>query len=303
MKFFTGLTILMLVAFPALAKIEVEGHPLIKPYPGSKVWASQVLQFDKLKLPTGAVYFDTGAKSSAFKSGVKVEGKVTVLDYRTDRARSALEVLENYKQGLTSGGFELLYDCYEGACGRGKVFENYFRPSVGYKQTGLVTAKLVRPDGDIYVTIVVDQNNAHNYLIVVEAKPMETGLVKVDADALLNDIDRTGHASIYGIYFDTNKSEVKPESKQALGEIAKLLEKRPGLKLYVVGHTDNVGKLDYNKGLSMRRAAAVVGVLTKDYGIDPARLHPDGVGPLAPVLANTSDSGRTKNRRVELVAL
>ena len=130
---------------------------------------------------------------------------------------------------------------------------------------------------------------------------METGLVKVDADALASEIDRTGHASIYGIYFDTDKAAVKPESEQALGEIAKLLEKRPDLKLYVVGHTDSVGSLDYNKDLSVRRAREVVKVLTGNYGVAGSRLRGEGVGPLVPVLANTTDGGRAKNRRVELV--
>lgn len=108
-------------------------------------------------------------------------------------------------------------------------------------------------------------------------------------------------ASIYGIYFDTDKADVKPESEQALGEIARLLEKRPGLKLYVVGHTDSVGSLDYNRDLSVRRARAVVKVLTGKYGVAASRPRGEGVGPLAPVLANTSNGGRAKNRRVELV--
>jgi len=285
----------------ALATIAVQGHPLIKPYPDSKVWASQVVKFDKIALPTGQVYFARKARASALKSSIAIEGKVTAIDYRTPRERSALEVLENYKQGLKEGGFEILYSCREKECGHGDVTEKYYSPSVGYPETGLITAKLVCDAGDVYVMLVVDQHNAHNYLIVIEAKPMEKGLVKVDANALLNDIERTGHASIYGIYFDTDKSDVKPESRQALGEIAKLLINKPDLKLFVVGHTDNVGSLDYNKHLSMRRAAAVVKALVKNYGIDFPRLLPDGIGPLAPVLANSSDVGRAKNRRVELV--
>jgi len=90
-------------------------------------------------------------------------------------------------------------------------------------------------------------------------------------------------------------------SEQALGEIARLLGKRTNLKLYVVGHTDSVGSLDYNRDLSVRRARAVVDVLTGKYGIAKSRLRGEGVGPLVPVLTNSSDGGRAKNRRVELV--
>jgi len=151
------------------------------------------------------------------------------------------------------------------------------------------------------VNLHVCKGTDKTFLAIVESKPMETGLVKVDADALASEIDRTGHASIYGIYFDTDKAEVKPESEQALGEIARLLRQRPDLKLYVVGHTDSVGSLDYNKDLSIRRARAVVEVLTGKYGIPASRLRGEGVGPLVPVMANTSDGGRARNRRVELV--
>lgn len=107
---------------------------------------------------------------------------------------------------------------------------------------------------------------------------------------------------LYGIYFDTGKAEIKPESEPAFGEITKLLQADPKLKLYVVGHTDNVGVFDYNLKLSKDRADAVVKALTGKYEIAAARLQPFGAGPVAPVESNTTEDGRAKNRRVELVA-
>ncbi len=97
------------------------------------------------------------------------------------------------------------------------------------------------------------------------------------------------------------KAEIKPESKAALDEIAKLLKGEPNLKLHVVGHTDNVGGYEPNLGLSRRRAEAVVGALARNYGISAARLTPNGVAYLAPVAVNTTEEGRAKNRRVELI--
>lgn len=297
-----GFALFTLIVVPAKAVVEVTEHPLIKPYPGSTTWESKVGKFDRVTIPTGK--FSRKGPQTVFASSIKVEGKVTGITYHTPRKRTALEVLSNYEKALKEGGFEILFGCLEGDCGSGDYEVAYLRNrvSAGYKNTGMLASRLTRADGDVYVFVGVDQSNANTKLLVVEAIPMETGLVKVDANALQNDIERTGHASIYGIYFDTDKADVKPESKQALGEIAKVLENMPKLKLYVVGHTDNVGSLDYNKKLSMQRSAAVVGVLTRDYGIEPARLQADGVGPLAPVLANTIEAGRAKNRRVELVA-
>ncbi len=114
-------------------------------------------------------------------------------------------------------------------------------------------------------------------------------------------VARTGHAAIYGIYFDSGKADIKPESDATLKEIAKLLQADPALKLYVVGHTDNQGSLQSNMDRSRRRADAVTKQLTTKYAVSAARLSPQGDGPTAPVASNDTEEGRAKNRRVELV--
>ena len=101
--------------------------------------------------------------------------------------------------------------------------------------------------------------------------------------------------------FDTDKTDLKPESKPALDEVAKLLNDRADLKLYVVGHTDMQGSLAHSMSLSEGLAKPVVKALTADYGIDGARLEGRGVGPLVPVATNASEGGRASNRRVALV--
>ena len=111
----------------------------------------------------------------------------------------------------------------------------------------------------------------------------------------------TGRVALYGILFDTGKADVKPESKPALEEIAKLLKSDSNLKLRVVGHTDNQGSLDGNIALSKRRAESVNAALVGQYGISGQRLSAFGVADLAPVASNAQEEGRSKNRRVELV--
>jgi outer membrane protein OmpA-like peptidoglycan-associated protein len=145
-----------------------------------------------------------------------------------------------------------------------------------------------------------EKGNGKIWLRIIEKKAM-TQYIQADAAALGTGLDATGHVAIYGIFFDTNKSEVKPESAPALQEIAKLLTQHPRLSLKVVGHTDMTGQLDANMKLSQARAEAVVQALTSRHGIAPARLKPYGVGPLAPVATNDNDDGRGRNRRVELV--
>jgi outer membrane protein OmpA-like peptidoglycan-associated protein len=147
------------------------------------------------------------------------------------------------------------------------------------------------------------ETNGHSIVLldVVESAPMETKMVTVDAGTMAKDVATTGHVALYGIYFDHDKSDIKPESAPTIQEIAKFLKQDPKLTLYVVGHTDNVGGYEYNMGLSQRRAASVVKELTSKHGVQPARLKPAGTGPLAPVAPNDTEEGRAKNRRVELV--
>lgn len=137
-------------------------------------------------------------------------------------------------------------------------------------------------------------------LAIVERGIMKQEIV-ANAEAMGNDINTTGHVSVYGIYFDTGKSEIKPESDAAISEIAKLIKNDGALKLYVVGHTDNAGSFDSNMKLSKDRAEAVAKALSGKHGIDAARLKSHGVASLAPVTSNATEDGKAKNRRVELV--
>jgi outer membrane protein OmpA-like peptidoglycan-associated protein len=146
-----------------------------------------------------------------------------------------------------------------------------------------------------------DVTNGDNYKlhIVVETQ-LKQDVVATAAD-LSNGITSTGHTVVQGILFDTGKADVKPESDAALQQVAKMLKNKPSLKVYVVGHTDNVGGLAANTDLSKRRAAAVVLSLTTKYGVSAAQLQSFGAGPYAPVASNHSEDGRALNRRVELV--
>jgi OmpA-OmpF porin, OOP family len=126
--------------------------------------------------------------------------------------------------------------------------------------------------------------------------------VVATAAALSGGLTGNGHVVVPGILFDTGKADVKPESSAALAEIVKLMQQNAKLKIFVVGHTDNVGPVAANVDLSKRRAAAVVALLISQYKVSADRLQAYGAGPYCPVSANTSEDGRTLNRRVELVA-
>ena len=123
----------------------------------------------------------------------------------------------------------------------------------------------------------------------VEGKEMESGRVSVRADQILSDIAATGRAAIYGILFDTDETQIKPESKPILDELAKALNQNRQMNLLIVGHTDDVGTAEYNLELSLRRAKAVLAALRDQYGIESKRLAAYGVGLLCPVASNKSE--------------
>ena len=130
---------------------------------------------------------------------------------------------------------------------------------------------------------------------------MATGQVTVDAKAMAQGLQAEGKMALYGIYFDTGKSELEPESKAQLDEIAKLLQGNTALRVFIVGHTDNQGALDTNLALSRARAQAVVDALVKTYKVDGKRLGAAGLADYSPAASNGADPGRAKSRRVEMV--
>jgi outer membrane protein OmpA-like peptidoglycan-associated protein len=86
-----------------------------------------------------------------------------------------------------------------------------------------------------------------------------------------------------------------------LEELADLMSKRPDIKgVEVQGHTDNTGTAPYNLRLSQSRAQAVVDAIAK-LGIDPSRMTAKGYGQEKPLGPNTTDAGRAKNRRVQVM--
>jgi outer membrane protein OmpA-like peptidoglycan-associated protein len=126
--------------------------------------------------------------------------------------------------------------------------------------------------------------------------------VTADATAMGNEIDSSGHVAVYGIHFDTGKASILPDSEPTLEQVKSLVDSRPDLKLRVEGHTDNVGARTANQKLSEARAAAVVAWLV-GHGVDQSRLTGQGFADTKPVEENSTEEGRAKNRRVELVKM
>jgi outer membrane protein OmpA-like peptidoglycan-associated protein len=251
-------------------------HPILSRMPGFHITDYQDIEFDSFKFPV-----EQNKKSVP----VIVEGHKYHIRYDLDKGApkpGALKIVRNIENALKNIG--------------GKVLVDVSTQWGVFRGTTVMVQK-----GDKETWLHVKAADASYELTIVERETMKQEVV-ADATAMGNDISATGHASVYGILFDTGKSTIKPESEAAIGEIAKLLKNDGSLKIFVVGHTDNVGSFDANMKLSKDRADAVVKALVGGHVIAADRLKAYGVSSLSPVASNATEEGRAKNRRVELVA-
>lgn len=102
-----------------------------------------------------------------------------------------------------------------------------------------------------------------------------------------------------GLLYDFDSDVLRPAAKTNLRELAASLDKYPGTDLVIVGHTDQVGSLAYNQGLSERRARSAATYLVSQ-GVSGARIATRGLGETEPIAANDTEAGRQANRRIEV---
>jgi len=103
------------------------------------------------------------------------------------------------------------------------------------------------------------------------------------------------------VTFGFDRSDIQPQFHEALNDVARSLNNYPQTLVDVIGHADSTGRAEYNQNLSERRALAVADYLTGRGGVLRDRLYVEGRGSSQPIADNTTDAGRAKNRRVEIV--
>ena len=305
MLFGLAAALCLTVSLPAHAQQrDVAGsrdYPGIGRFGGSVITGYVAKDFDATRL-----------QAAAFKDGKatderRPEGRVTRIAYRTKAGPSIIEVSRNFETQLAKAGFETLLACDTDACGGipfSEALDALPVPQMwvdGFDYRYIATRK-ADGAGETFATILVSKTNDEITAQLVVAVVGSMADKMVDAAAMSKGLGEKGHIALYGIYFDTDKAVVKPESKPTLDEIAKLLRGQPQLNVVIVGHTDSQGAYDYNMDLSKRRAEAVAAILAQSYQIAKPRLRTAGVGFLAPIGSNARDDGRALNRRVELVA-
>lgn len=269
---------ILLAPFALRAASDPEDKPgsrdpgLFSRMPGFHIYSYEELEFDRFEFPVAS------GKTQA------VEGRRVSVNYYANegiKLPSAIQVTRNYTNAVKAIGGKVVYEYEDG----------------GRNYTTFQVAK-----GNVESWAFVEGSGNGMYSVTVVEKEAMRQDVVANAAAMAGSIRDTGKVALYGITFDTDRAEVRPESDATIAEIAKLMKNDARLSVYVVGHTDNSGAFDHNVKLSQARAASVVKVLTTKHGIAAARLAPFGAGPVSPVASNATPEGRAKNRRVEIVA-
>ncbi|MCU0460993.1 MAG: OmpA family protein [Bacteroidales bacterium] len=272
-KFIAYFLLLFAGIIPLIAQDDAEGSKdpvLFTRMPGYYISRCDDIQFDRFEFTVGP------GKTQA------VEGHSLFYIYwikENAQPASPLQITRNYTNAIKNIGGQLVYQFEDGGA-------------------QYVILKLVKGGKETWAQMEAVTNSYT--LNIIEKEAMSQDVV-ADASSMANSIRESGKVAVYGIYFDTGKSVLKPESQPTLEQISKLLKEDANLKLYVVGHTDNTGVFDANIKLSMERATSVVNALVSEFSVSSSLLKACGNGPTSPVATNDTEEGRALNRRVELV--
>ncbi len=281
-------------------------YPLISRFDGFTIDAYQESQFDRYTLPLGPA---AGLKSLGETK--TLEGKITKIHYLFSGKNppSLLQVYKSYEQVFANQDVEVLFSCLRAECGVNstdlvktaattKLLLNGF---MAFGEHAYQAVKLNHDGMDIFVALYIrDERGRLAYeLHFIEVQEMNTG--NISMSDIQTGIEKTGKQVFYGLYFDTGKASLKQSANDELTLLGQYLNTNREKSYYVVGHTDNTGSYEGNLSLSLNRARSIIKALNEEHGVALDRLKAVGVGPVSPVEANLSDTGRAKNRRVELV--
>jgi outer membrane protein OmpA-like peptidoglycan-associated protein len=237
--------------------------PYLKRYPGSKLATTSEHE------PPLLVAIDPD------KEPVQVSSGSIVKDYQGPEGLGAIEVIAVYADALKRAGWTIVEEATGISQGDPYLTAHYA------KDTTEIWAHVHSRPGEGYTLTVADAGGERA------------------ASAVKAQLDRTCKVEVYGINFDFDKASLKSGSEPALDSILQVFRAYPDLQLELAGHTDNVGKPEYNAKLSDARVNTVRGWLVGK-GVNAERITAKGYGDSQPIASNESAEGRARNRRVEL---
>jgi outer membrane protein OmpA-like peptidoglycan-associated protein len=179
---------------------------------------------------------------------------------------------------------------------------------ITYKRTRQSLGKLDAPGGKFSQGIggtgwYVLTASAEGYLNATDSISVDSDEVTpVTKDLFMQKIEVGLTVKLKNIYFDYDKTTLKPESFVELDKVYEFLTQNPKVEVEIGGHTDDKGSDQYNANLSQGRSQSVVDYLVNQ-GIDRSRLSAHGYGESKPIDTNETKEGQANNRRVEFTVV
>ena len=254
------------------------------------------------------------------------EGEVTQQAWKISASGlTSLQILDPLKKQLLDSGFEIVFECETEACGG---FDFRFNTDVlpepamhvDLGDFRFLAAQKMGEEHPEYVSLMISrsQNAGFVQLMRVGVPSDTTELVTSTKNPVLTTADETaptpisdvpleqalqevGHFILDDLVFQTGSSDLGDGEFASLSALAEYLNANPDHTFALVGHTDAEGSLAGNIALSKRRAASVMRRLVKDYGVNKRQISAEGNGFLSPRATNQTESGRSQNRRVEVI--
>lgn len=322
------------LASPVQAQRAIEGaspHPAVPLPPGGYITRDEFVDFATIDFPTGPHVRNEDQPT------ISVEGAHLRQEYTIDGTEiAALRLYRTYLQHLEGQGYEIVFAGIGEELSERRSVDFLARgifaaqPSTA-SEAGYILGRNADESQYVAVSFFIRQGSNRIMVNVVDVEELETldllapepqpepepqaeaqpepeavseettEAVQQTAEELESGLVADGRVVVDAILFAFDSDEVLPESARALETVAGLMQESPRLSLLVVGHTDGVGSFDYNLRLSLSRASAVVEWLASRHGIARDRLRPAGAGPMSPITTNRTETGRSLNRRVELV--
>jgi OOP family OmpA-OmpF porin len=295
-----------------------QDHPLVSRFAGSTIIGYQAVAYDEVALPLGAV------QGSGFARTLGTKGTTTRIIYASPNDKTSAEVMANYRDAIERGGLKVLYSCGPAGsadnCGGYNFAQNFAASTLDHvgnsrnkaidllyssnSDVRYLAAERVQGERKVDIGLMVAKNGdqpAGVMLQIVESGQMPSGQVTVDSAAMKSGLQKDGKIALYGLHFATDSAALEPDSDVTLKQMGDLLKQTPSMKVYIVGHTDDSGALAHNMTLSQQRAEAVLKALVSHYDIAADRMAAKGLASYSPVASNHDETGKAKNRRVELV--
>ncbi len=236
---------------------------------------------------------------------------------------TTLQLLAPLRDQLTRAGYSLLFECETFTCGG---FDFRFGADIAAEPAMHVdlgdyrylAAKRVGPEGPSHVALIVSRSSTFGFVQLTEigtAKAAPTPLIAPTAPApeepapnsdtspLGEGLANQGSVALDDLIFASGAADLDPGEYASLEALAAYLRANPATRVALVGHTDASGALAGNIALSKQRAESVRGWMIESYGIPADQISAEGVGYLAPRDSNLTESGLTRNRRVEVMLL